>query len=490
MQSHLLHTNQLTPQERQRLIEEILLEQELTRRGSYKSLATFCRWAWPLIEPGRRYIHNWHIDAISEHLAAVSRFELKKLIINIPPRHMKSLLVTVGFNAWVWLDHPERRFIFCSYAQNLSNRDAVKTRMIIESEEFQQAFKPKWTLREDQNEKRRFENTKTGFRFSTSTGGMLTGEGGDFLMVDDPQNALDMKSELYREESWDFFKSLASRANDQNKVGRVVIQQRLHEDDVTGRLLKEELGWDLLKLPAEFEPTAKVMSYTKLGFKDPRTTDGELLWPDRFTASNVEELKKDLGDSAHAQLQQDPKPKDGGLFKRENWRYYKGSPSTILRTGMFVDAAQKPGISNDYTVIAVWAQSENAFYLLHLWRGKTNAPLLEAMVRKTYSDWLPNEVVIEDKSAGSSLIQILRASETWPVIAYEPRGDKETRAAMAVPQQEGHKLFLPEGAPWLEDYISEHEKFPKAAHDDQVDTTSMMVERWRKPISKPGVRSI
>jgi predicted phage terminase large subunit-like protein len=475
-------------------IKELELEREICARLCRKSLKHFVITFWPIIEPGVKFIDGWHIDAICEHLEACTDFRINKLVINIPPRHMKSILVSVLWPAWVWLKYPERRFLFTSYSGQLSIRDGVKMRAILECDLYQELFEPSWTLRDDQNQKIKFENTATGFRFSTSVGGTVTGEGADYIVTDDPLNAVDATSEPIREAANEFVsKTLATRANNPKRHCRIVIMQRLHEDDATGRVLSAKgEQWDRLILPARFEEKHEFLSKTTLGFKDPRTKEGEPLWPERFGEKELQELEATLEGDSHAQLQQSPKPKGGSLFERNWWKRYLAPSNAVLETTMFVDCAQKPGISNDFTVIATWVRSHNGFYLIDLVREKTTAPLLEALVKERAATHKPDAIVIEDKSAGSSLIQTLLAETTLPVIAYDPgQRDKEVRATAATPTVKAGKCFLPEQADWVEDFIKEHEKFPRVKHDDQVDTTSMMVEYWVKIApAEPRIRSI
>ncbi len=453
-----------------------------------KSLIAFTKEFWDLIEPGRPFVDGWHIRAIAEHLEAVARYEIEVLVINLPPRHMKSILVSVMFPAWIWANFPERRFICASYAQNLSSRDALKMRTIIESDKFRMMFSIDWALADDQNQKLRFMNTKQGFRFSTSVGGMLTGEGGDHIMVDDPQNVIDIVSEAYRitTNSW-WDDALSTRDNDPNRRSRIVVMQRLHENDLTGHLLaKKDKSFEFLILPARFEEN-KQRTISSLGWKDPRSVTGELLWPERFTDKALTAIEADMSDSS-GQMQQDPKPAGGGFIPVEQWKSYTSPPSDIIEVVQFWDCAQKPGISNDYSVCATWARTPTGFYLLDLYREKTTAPILEAAALSCYYTHRPNAVVIEDKSAGQSLIQTLRAETTIPVIAYEPgQKSKEVRATAATPTIKSGRCYLPKDAPWLKIFLDEHEKFPLANNDDTVDTTSMMVDRFVKMI-KPDYR--
>lgn len=467
-----------------------LIEDKILAENFYEFVKEF----WSVIEPGTNFVDGWHIREICDHLTAVTYFYIPKLIINIPPRHMKSIIISAMWPAWVWVRFPHRKFIYASYAQSLALQDSVKTRDIIMSPRYQRLIAGAWELREDANLKSEFQNTKGGVRVATSVGGTLTGKGGDYLVADDPQSATDIHSDTIREEAnrW-WSEVMSSRANNPKQVGRVVIQQRLHELDLTGALLKKG-GYEHLVLPAEFETNAKIKSNTSLEFVDPRTEDGELLWPERFDKSSIDELKKDLGSLASSgQLQQDPKPADGGMFKRKWWKFTKVKPFTdVLEVVQFWDCAQKVGVTNDYSVCATWLRTPIGFYLIDLWREKVEAPDLQRAILSNFNKHNPNAVVIEDKSSGSSVIQYLQRETAIPVIPYNPgSSDKVVRAAAATPVVESGRCFLLENLPQLEDFIGEHEKFPKSAHDDTVDTTSMMIEYFlNKGNSRPRVRTL
>lgn len=504
----------MDPQLRKEVEKEIKLRREYLRRACLDSLSVFTRYFWSVIEPGQPYVHGWHIEETCRHLEAAARFELQELIINFPPRHMKSILVNVMFPAWVWAREggASKRFLSASYSERNSIRDGIKMRTVIESEEYRSLFGIKWHLRDDQNQKLKFENTEAGFRFSTSVGGSVTGEGGDFLIVDDALNSIDAESEIIREEAntwWDI--AFSTRANNPDAHCKILIMQRLHEHDLTGHLLSKQVRPEKrahLVFPARYEVKPSLKSYSPLGVHDPRTTPGELLWPERFDAASIHQLASDLDSTghgqSHAQLQQDPKPKSGGLFKREWWKRYDKAPSNILQTVMFVDAAQKPGITNDWSVFATWARCSNGYFLLDLWREKVETPVLEAKLKMKYVLIRPDAVVVEDKSAGSSLIQYLMRLEDpqVPVLPFDPRGDKEVRASAATPMVEAGKCYLPNQKIFGQDehgneidlveaFIAEHERFPKAAHDDMVDTTSMMVNFFAKRIPlNPRIRSL
>ena len=465
------------------LLERVRVEAE-------NNLAFYGRTMWPVVEPRAMFAPNWHIDCIADHLMAVTNGDLRNLIINIPPRHMKSLLACVFWPTWSWLKLPTSRWIFASYAEQLTKRDSLKCRRIIESDLYQDLFRPSWRLQSDQNEKMRFENTETGYRLATSVGGAATGEGGDFLVVDDPHKANQVHSTVQRERVIDWYREeFSSRGNDPKTVRKVIIMQRLHEKDLAGSLI-EDGDWAHLMIPARYEPKR---SFATNFWKDPRTEDGQLLWPDRMGETELAALAKEMGSmAAQGQLQQDPRPGDGGMFKRQWWKMYKElpAPGQWRRLVQFTDGAQEPGISNDYSVTATWLETDAGYYLLDLWRAKVEMPQLESAAIANASKHNPAAIVIENKASGVGLRQTLMQRTSLPIIKFEPgQNSKVVRAAAATPTVEAGNCFLPEAAPWVEDFIQEHEKFPLGSHDDQVDTTSMMVEYFKKhPVPTIRVR--
>ena len=287
-----------------------------------RSLKEFTKSSWATIEPGRDFYDNWHIDAISEHLQAVVEGDIRRLIINIPPRHMKSISVAVALPAWTWTIQPEKRFLFASYAGTLSIRDSVKCRRLIDSAWYKRYFGDTFSLTTDQNQKQRFENDKTGIRIATSVDGALTGEGGDIIVVDDPHNVREAESSAVREGVlawWD--QAMQTRLNDPKTGAFIIIMQRVHENDLTGHILANEYNdWDHLCLPARYEIGHPTPTKTSLAFTDPRTKEGELLWESRIDDNTLTQLEKSLGSYASAgQLQQRPMPKGGGILKKEWW---------------------------------------------------------------------------------------------------------------------------------------------------------------------------
>ena len=262
-----------------------------------RSLKLFIKEAWPTIEPNRIYNDNWHIDAIAEHLQAVVNGDIKRLIINIPPRHMKSISVSVALPAWTWTIDPTKKFLFASYALMLSIRDSVKCRRLIDSSWYKDTFGNQFQLTTDQNQKQRFENDKTGMRIATSVDGALTGEGGDIIIIDDPHNVREAESGAVRTsvlEWWD--QAMQTRLNDPKNGAFIIIMQRVHENDLTGHILANEFeDWDHLCLPAKYETNHPTPVKSTLGFKDPRTKEGQLLWPQRIDSRTLDICRAPAG---------------------------------------------------------------------------------------------------------------------------------------------------------------------------------------------------
>jgi predicted phage terminase large subunit-like protein len=284
-------------------------------------LKAFITAAWPVVQPGTDFIDGPHLDALCEHLTAVTRGEIRNLLINVPPRHMKSLAVGVFWPAWEWIFAPQRRWLFASYAANLSERDSNHCRRLIQSQWYRHHWGDRFMLCPDQNAKHRFENDKSGSRIATSVGGWATGEGGDRVVVDDPHNVVERESEPARLEAlrwWD--ESMSTRLNDPKTGAKVIVMQRIHEKDLSGHVL-EQGGYVHLCLPAEFEPSRRCV--TVIGWRDWRTAEGDLLWPARVGPEEIAGFKRSLGSNAYAgQFQQRPAPAGGARFRAEWFRYF------------------------------------------------------------------------------------------------------------------------------------------------------------------------
>jgi predicted phage terminase large subunit-like protein len=469
-------------------------------------LIHFLRQAWPILEPVTPLVEGWHLEAICDHWQAVLNGHIRRLIINVPPRCTKSITSSVMVNAFAWIDQPALRFLGVSYAEKLSIRDALKTRTLIQSDWYQERWADKYQLSEDQNQKTRFENDKTGHRIATSIHGTGTGEGGDIITVDDPHNIKDGESDAKRESVIQYTDEVMPSRLNNAKTGRIVlIMQRSHTRDMTGHLLAKNAGYEHLCLPMEYEENRVK---TGLNFVDPRTEQGELLIPERYDTEEVKTLQVDLGSYAYnGQYQQRPAPREGGIIKVKWFRRYDQMPllekpalgpdekpmlddegKVVMEpTGyltLSLDTAYKPNQLNDPSVLEVWFEQESRHYLLEVWREKVGYPELKRSVKLIAEKWAKfiNEVLIEDKASGQSLIQDLREDPEWPhpVIAMEPgQQDKIVRMENESAQVEAGNCWLPEKASWLFDFETEVGLFPKAANDDQVDSMSQYLKRQR-----------
>lgn len=455
------------------------METELASR----SLTEFVRQAWPVIRPSTPYVHNWHIDAIADHLEAVTRGEITRLLINMPPRFMKSILVGVMWPAWEWINSPSIQWLTGSYADRLAIRDAREMRTLIESPWYRERWGDRFVLTSDQNEKRRFENDKHGHRIAFSIGGGVTGEGGDRIILDDPHDYEKAQSDTERETATtNFDQQVSTRLNQPAYSAIVIVMQRLHEKDLSGHVLAAG-GYQHLLLPMHYDP--KRSKVTVLGKYDPRTQDGELAWPERFPQEVVDNWTKTLGSyGASGQLEQSPTPVAGGIFKRAWWKWYTVAPAQFDEIIQSWDFAVKD--SNDYVVGQVWGRVGARYYLLDQVRALLDFPASVQAVRTLTAKWPHSGAkLVEDKANGPAVIATLK-DEIAGLIAVSPDGDKRARALAVTPAIEAGNVFLPDPtiAPWINDYIEELSIFDNGAHDDQVDATSQGLHRMMHGIGQ------
>lgn len=478
-----------------------MIRREKDRRAAATSLYEFVKQSWHVVEPGVPFIPSWHIESICEHLEAVTRGQIKRLLINIPPRHSKSTIVSVMWPMWEWITAPQQKFLCASYSGNLSIRDNLKARRLIQSPWYQERWGDVFELSGDQNAKQRFENDKTGYRLATSVGGTATGEGGSRLILDDPHSAQEAQSDAMREVALEWFDVVwSTRLNNSKTDAMVTIMQRLHEKDISGHILEDIGGWEHLMIPAEWDG---VVRRTSLGQYDPRRKKGELICPERFGEKEVADLKRLLGAYGTAgQLQQDPQPEGGGILKVSNfnlWPANKPLPQFEYIIQSY-DPAFTEKTSGDPTACTTWAVFthngvRNAM-LIDAWDEHLSYPELRDRVIRDYNteyggtsvkDGLrrarkPDRVLIEAKASGQSLLQDMRLARV-PAVAYNPgRADKVSRAHQAAPTLELGLLWIPEsgkipGSPatWAQSFVKQLAKFPVVAHDDYVDTFTQVV---------------
>ncbi len=452
--------------------ELLVIERELCKR----SLAEFAKRAWHILEPATPFKWGWALDSICEHLEAVTRGEILRLLMNVPPGSMKSLLTGVIWPAWEWgpLGMPDKRYIGTAHKQDLAVRDSTKCRRLIQSE----WYKRLWpiVLTGDQNAKTKFENDKTGFREAMAFGSM-TGARGDRVIIDDPHSVDDANSRVkLAADVVTFREALPSRVNN-DESAIVIIMQRLAVGDVSDVAL--DLGYQHLLIPMRYEAGQSVHA---VGKPDPRKKEGELMFPERFPEKQVVELETSLGSHAAAgQLQQRPNPRGGRIIKTEWFCLYQQLPIIKSRI-IYADTAQKTAERNDYSVFECWGKGDDGkLYLIDLIRGKWEAPELD---RRAVAFWQKHKAAdlikmgqlrqlkIEDKASGTGLIQGLKLKANLPVVGIQRTTDKYTRLLDIVGYIEAGLVCLPQDAPFLSDFLAECESFSADdthSHDDQID---------------------
>lgn len=453
----------------------IQIERDLGRR----SFKHFVRMAWHVVEPAQPLAWGWALEAMADHLQAISEGKFNRLLMNVPPGMMKSLMMNVFWPAWEWIDKPYLRYLSTAHKQDLAVRDNLKCRRLITSEWYRMRWQSV-TLTTDQNVKTKFENDRTGFREAMAFTS-LTGSRGDRVLLDDPLSVDDAHSDAaIKAVDTTFREALPTRVNNDSSA-IVVTMQRLNEKDPSGIILSEDLGYVHLCLPMEFEPDRRCVTPI---FTDPRTVAGELLFPERFTPEALPMLKKTLGSYGVAgQLQQRPSPAGGGIFKSEWWRYLSVAPRLQWRV-VYGDTAQKDKEQNDYSVFECWGKTfDGQIILLDVLRGKWQAPELLVNARafwakhKAIDNGTLRQMKIEDKSSGTGLIQQLqrgdreKGHEPIPVAGIPRDRDKVSRAYDTTPHIEAGNVILLSGASWLSDYLAEFAAFPNGAHDDMIDPT-------------------
>lgn len=460
------------------LPSELEIEAELSKRSLHSFLQYF---AWPVLMPATPFVDNWHIHAICDHLEAVKTGEIKKLIINMPFRALKSTIVSQTFPAWEWTHNPSLQYLTASYAKDVATRDAVNSRRIIESEKYQKVFGRGFRMTSDQNVKTRYENDKAGMRTVTSTDGAGTGFGGNRRIVDDPISSKEADSLPAVLGSIEWWKgTMSTRANDPVNDAVIVVHQRINERDLTGYILSEETGWEHLILPMRYE--AEHRKSTSIGFNDPRSVEGELMHPDRIPEQIVKDLEKALGVyHSNSQLQQRPDSRGGNIFDRNHWKFYKALPS-FDEIVISADCTFKDLQTSDFVAIQAWGRKGADKFMLYRLRQRMGFAATVQAVRSVKAKFpTAISVLIEDKANGSAVIETLK-KEISGIIAINPEGGKVARAYAVQPEQEAGNLYLPDSSiePDIETFLSEVSSFPTpTVHDDEVDAMTQAINWMR-----------
>lgn len=464
---------------------------ELDRLDCEQSLSGFIRRAWRVIEPGQEYVHGWHIDAIAEHLEAITNGQISRLLINIPPGTMKSLCVGVFWPAWEWgpRGKPTTRVLATSHSLPLAVRDNLKARRLVQSEWYQSLWGDKVTLTGDQNAKTKFENTATGFRDAMAFKS-LTGSRGDRVIIDDPLSVNSAGSEAEREGvNQDFLEAVPTRLNNPDRSAIVVVMQRLHERDVSGVILSRRLGYEHLMLPMEYEPERQCR--TSIGFVDPRKEDGELLFPARFPREVVERDKVPMGSYAVAgQFQQRPVPREGGLFKRE-WfagQFVASAPEGTRWVRHWDLAATAKATAARTAGVRLGKTPDGRFVVGHVVTTQSEGHQVRELIKATAElDPLGTEISLPQDPGQAGKVQksdMVAMLAGYTVHAEPETGDKVTRAQPFSAQCEAHNVAIVRGE-WNEAYLDELCLFPAGQFKDQVDASSGAFGRLVTKVSAP-----
>ncbi len=499
-----------------RLLQHLIARE--ARLSGERSFAAFVKQAWQYVPQVEPLVWGWHMDAICLHLEALARGGIEQLVVNIAPGMGKSVFTSVLLPAWIWTWWPKCQFLFGSYSHTFVVRDARRCMDLIRSDWYQRTYcRPNgWGLREDYGSADNFSNTAGGVRFASSVGGAGAGIRAHLIGIDDPINIGDAFSEAVRRDAIDWMSQTLSQRFIMGYPMRLLLtMQRLHEEDPAGWMAKQP-GVQVLRLPTEYEPESPCRTFHYVErrnghvervleelFCDPRTEPGEILFPALRPRARVEQDKVKLGPFGFAsQHQQRPAPEGGGIFKVEHWRFWKADADTMQRLGLVggdrprgaytgparivdlnndvnagllsVDATFKETNSGSYVVIQVWARAGADRLLLYQVRRRmdftdTVKALLDVV--KLFPQFIRK--LIEGKANGDAIISTLEKThhvsgcEAVPVLA-----NKVQRAHAMQPHQSSGHVLLPDGAPWVPEYIQEHAQFPNAAHDDQVDCTS------------------
>lgn len=428
------------------------------------------------VEPGAEFSPAWHLETMCHVLEEIAGGRRRRQIIEVPPRSLKSICASVALPAWLLGHDPTMRILCVSYALEVALPFSAMTRQVMKSDWYREAF-PRTVISSQKDTEKLFRTTAGGYRDTTSVGGAITGKGGGLIIIDDPCKPDDMESETQRTNVADWYdRTLSSRLNNKRKDAILLVMQRLHPDDLAGHV-KARGGWDTLTIPA-------------IAMKDERIplgrdrwhvrSEGDVLDPSREPKEVLDELKYQMGSRAfEAQYQQNPLPADGGVIEWHWFRSFVKPPEPekpqIVQSW---DTASKNTEFSDYSVCTTWLVDGSNYYLLDLFRRKLTFPELYPAAVELAERWRPTTVLIEDSSAGTPLIQALKFDRPIRMpspLPIRPEKDKRTRVHEVSPAVEQGRVFLPLGAPWLEDLRVELIQFPSGKHDDQIDSLTQFL---------------
>lgn len=465
-----------------------LTDSELEDRTTAEvSFYEFVRQAWNVVEPDQPFIDGWHVRAICAHLEALLERSppFWNLMVNVPPGAMKSLLCSVFWPAWAWIHQPGLRFMYASYDQQLSTRDSTRCRTVLQSDWYRHFWSDRFSLTSDQNEKMRFENSERGWRIATSVAGRGLGEHPNVIVIDDPQNPKRTESAVERQTVIDWYDATISTRGALGGCRRVVIMQRLHEQDLCGHILETNGDdWTHLCLPMRYESGR--MRQTALGWIDPRSSDGELMWPEAYPEQKVRRLERELGSArAAGQLQQRPTAIGGDVLRADWFAIIDVMPSqdVVARCRYWDKAGTRGG--GAYTVGALVARTrENRFIIEDIVRRQVGYLDRERMILATaqqdaqrYGITVEQRVEVEPGSGGLESGQRTAAMLAGFMVSLDRVTQaKELRAGPLAAQAEAGNVVLLR-APWNVGFLDEAKVFPRGTYRDQVDAVGGALAR-------------
>lgn len=451
-----------------------MTDQALLQAILRQDLASFIARCFMTLEPGKPYLANWHIHAISHQLMRVQRGECKRLIINVPPRSAKSICVSIAYTAWAMGHDPRKRIMAISYGNELALKLAADVRSVVTTDWYRRLF-PAFGIKTSRSNE--LVTTQQGYRFAGSVGGSVLGRGADLIVIDDPINGLNaVTSAATRRKVAEFYDTtLYSRLNDKLNGAIIIVMQRLHQDDLVGHVLDKE-EWEVLSIPAIAPEDCRYrIGDGAEAFYHRRA--GEVLHFDREPLSYLNTVRRNLGTlNFSAQYQQNPVPAEGQVIKRAWIQDYEMRPAAFERVIASWDTASTKAEHSDWSVGTVWGAIGQQFYLLDVIRGRWEAPELRKKILAVARGHEVDATLIENTELGRALSQDLRRSHELYPLLQQSRLDKTARLMAQAARFEAGQVFLPCSAAWLGDYLSELLAFPIGHYDDQVDATSQALK--------------
>ena len=448
-----------------------------------RDLMSFIERSFYELNPQTAFSKSPHIEVLASRLEACRQGKTKRLIVNLPPRSLKSHAATVAFPAWLLGHKPAIQIICASYGQELADKHARDCRTLMASEFYQKLF-PRTRLSSEKKSVNEFLTTGEGFRMSTSVGGVLTGRGADIIILDDPLKPDEALSETRRRSVNEWYdNTLVSRLNSKENGIIIIVMQRLHQDDLVGHVLNQE-GWEVLSFPAIAEEDELHLIENAWGRRRFERKISEVLQPDRESRSTLEGIRATIGSYNFAsQYQQTPVPLGGAIIKTEWLKYYDPGdlPDRFVCVLQSWDTANKSGELNDFSVCTTWGATFDCYYLLDVFRRRLDYPELKRAVHEQARQHRADVILIEDRASGTQLIQDLCAEGLYGVKPYDPLpgNDKILRLYAQSAEFESGRVLLPRSAPWLDEYVREITAFPGSKYDDQVDSTTQALDHLK-----------